>query len=84
MVDVTAGPAPHDDPTRALVCSADSAGEVHVHALEADGTWGHCTTFGCATVDGTPPLCTTARMRHTRLYCGYSTGHVRVFDLVSW
>ena len=83
IVDLTAGQAPHNDPSRALVCSADGAGDVHVHALEVDGTWGHCTTFGVSTHDGTPSLCTTLRMRGVLLYCGYSTGHVRIFDLVS-
>ena len=83
IVDVAAGQAPHNDPSRALVCSSDGAGDVHVHALEADGTWGHCTTFGVSTVDDTPSLCTSLRMRGTRLYCAYSTGHVRIFDLVS-
>ena len=83
IVDLTADQAPHNDPSRALICSADGMGDVHVHALEVDGTWGHCTTFGVTTVDGTPSLCTTLRMRGVLLYCGYSTGHVRVFDLVS-
>lgn len=83
IVDLCAGQAPHNDPSRALVCSADAAGDVHCHALEADGTWGHCTTFPVATHDGTPSLCTCTRMRGVRLYCAYSTGHVRIFDLVS-
>ena len=45
IVDLTAGSAPHNDPNRALVCSADGSGAVNVHALEADGGWGHCCTF---------------------------------------
>ena len=83
IVDLTAGQAPHNDPSRALICSADAVGDVHVHALESDGTWGHCTTFSASTADGTPSLCTSLRMRGVRLYCAYSTGHVRIFDLVS-
>ena len=43
----------------------------------------HCCAFETGTVDGTPSLCTCTRMRGARLYCGYSTGHVRVFDLDS-
>mmetsp|Transcript_40517 Transcript_40517/g.107236 ORF Transcript_40517/g.107236 Transcript_40517/m.107236 type:complete len:268 (-) Transcript_40517:724-1527(-) len=76
IVDVTAGPAPPNDPNRALVCSSDANGDVNVHALEADGTWGHCTTFSFATPDETPSLCTSLRMRGQRLFCGYSTGQV--------
>jgi len=83
IVDLTAGPAPHNDPNRALVCSADASGAVHVHALESDGGWGHCTTFTFGTSDGTPALCTALRMRGIRLYCAHSTGQVRVYDLVS-
>lgn len=83
IVDVTAGPAPHLDPNRALVCSSDAQGEVNVHALEADGTWCHCTTFSFMTADGTPSLCTSLRMRGQRLFCAYSTGQVRVYDLLS-
>lgn len=83
IVDLTGGPAPHNDPTRALVSSCDANGDVHVHALEADGTWGHCTTFSVDTHDGTPALCTSVRMRGTKLYSAYSTGHLRIFDLIS-
>lgn len=83
IVDVTAGQAPHNDPTRALVCSADSVGSVLVHALEADGMWQHCCAFNCSTYDETPSLCTTLRMRGNYIYAGYSTGHIRVFDLVA-
>lgn len=78
IVDVTAGPAPHLDPNRALVCSADGSGAVHVHALEADGGWGHCTTFSFSTADATPSLCTSLRMRGVRLFCAHSTGQVHV------
>ena len=81
--DLTAGQAPYNDPSRALVCSADGIGDVHVHAMEEDGTWGHCTTFSVQTHDGTPPLCTSLRMRVARLYTAYNTGHVRIWDLVS-
>jgi len=83
IVDVTAGQAPHNDPSRALVCSAAADGQVLVHALEADGMWQHCCAFGASTHDETPSLVTSARMRGVHLYCAYSTGHVRVFDLVS-
>ena len=83
IVDLAAGPAPHLDPDRALVCSADGAGDVHVHALEADGSWGHCVSFHYDTSDGTPSLVTSLRMRGHRLYCAHSTGIVRIYDLVS-
>ena len=83
IVDVTAGQAPHNDPTRALVCSADASGAVLVHALEADGMWQHCCAFESSTHDDTPSLCAALRMRGCHLYCAYSTGHVRIFDLVS-
>ena len=83
IVDVTAGQAPHNDPSRALICTADGVGDVHVHALEEDGTWGHCTTFTASTTDGSASLCTALRMRGVRLFTAYSTGHVRIFDLVS-
>ena len=80
---MTAGQAPHNDPSRALVCSADASGQVLVHALEADGSWQNCCAFDVTTYDETPSLCTSTRMRGVYLYCAYSTGHVRIFDLVS-
>ena len=83
IADVTAGQAPHNDPSRALVCSADASGQVLVHALEADGSWQNCCAFDVTTYDETPSLCTSTRMRGVYLYCAYSTGHVRIFDLVS-
>jgi hypothetical protein len=83
IVDLSAGPAPHNDPSRALVCTADGNGDVNVHALETDGGWGHCTSFSVVTHDGTPPLCTSLRLRGALLYCAYATGHVRIYDLVS-
>lgn len=82
IVDLSAGQV-FDDPSRALVCSADAAGAVLVHALEADGTWMHCCAFETGTVDGTPSLCTSARMRGNHLFTAYSTGHIRIYDLVS-
>jgi len=91
VVDVTAGQAPEtgadDASMRALVCSANELGSVNVHALEADGVWLHVTTFdesnAGGTHDGTPVLCTSTRMRGQYLYCAYSTGSVKIFDLVS-
>ena len=66
-----------------LVCSADGAGQVLVHALESDGAWQHCCAFNAATHDATPSLCTVLRMRGTYLFAGYASGHIRIFDLVS-
>ena len=83
IVDITAGPAPPNDTNRALVCSADAQGDVHVHALEADRTWSHSVTFPFMTSDETPALCTSLRLRGQRLYCAYSTGHVRIFDVMA-
>ena len=54
IVDVCAGQPPDNDVTRALVCSADAAGQVLVHALEADGMWQNCCTFAASTHDDTP------------------------------
>jgi len=56
---------------------------VHVHALEADGSWMHTASFPFATSDETPTLCTSLAMRGQRLFCAYSTGQVRVYDLIS-
>lgn len=83
IADLSAGQAPHNDPSRALVCSSDAVGDIHVHAMEEDGTWGHCTSFNVTTIDGTPPLCTSLRMRGPHLYSAYNTGHVRIWDLVT-
>ena len=81
LVDLTAGPAPPLDPDRVFVCSADAQGDVNVHALEADGTWAHAFAFAFSTSDETPALCTSLRMRGQRLFCAFSTGQVRIFDL---
>jgi len=83
LVEVAAGQAPQSELDRALVCSADSGGGVIVHALEADGSWLHCCNFEVATHDGSASLCTSAKIRGTLLYCSYSSGHVRLFDLES-
>jgi len=82
IVDVAAGPSP-GDPTCGFVCSSDAQGDVHVHALEADGSWMHTASFPFATSDETPTLCTSLAMRGQRLFCAYSTGQVRVYDLIS-
>jgi len=83
IVDLSANQAPHNDPSRALVCSADAAGQVLVHALEGDGAWQYCCSFTVTTPDETPSMCTSLRMRGAYVYCAYSTGHVRIYDLVS-
>ena len=60
----------HRLPSRARV-------RAQVHALESDGSWGHCCTFSFDTADGSPSLVTALRMRGHRLYCAHSTGQVR-------
>ena len=65
------------------MCSSDGNGDVNVHTLEPDGTWGHCVTFSHETPDTSPSLCTSLRMRGHRLYCAYSTGQVHVHARVS-
>ena len=45
--------------------------------------WPRRRRFGLETHDGTTALCTALRMRGTKLYCAYASGHLRIFDLVS-